>query len=241
VQPAEGARRFEFSVADTGIGMGKEAMHRLFEAFRQGESDTTRRFGGTGLGLAISQRLAMAMGGGIRAESEEGNGSVFILDLPLPQATPPAPDRPGPEGIAGIPYPGLRALIVEDNPTNRIIARKLLSKLGVESDFAEDGSVGVNMAFVKAYDIILMDCQMPVMDGFEATREIRKRESAGGGRRTIIAMTANAFPEDRRLCSDAGMDGFLAKPVLLPALQEAIDHHTARIRDARGIGIGGEA
>ncbi|MFN3690165.1 MAG: ATP-binding protein, partial [Fimbriimonadales bacterium] len=184
-------------VQDTGIGIPKEKQESLFEAFTQADSSTTRKYGGTGLGLTISKKLAEMMGGRIGVESELGVGSLFFVDLPLPAAQPPQqqsdalPSQPAPAA-----FPGKRILLVEDNEVNRKVATRLLGKMQVEIDVAVNGLEAVQKATENNYDLILMDCQMPEMDGYEATRVLRAR----GVQTPIIALTANALEGDREQC-----------------------------------------
>ncbi|MFI7586967.1 ATP-binding protein [Spongisporangium articulatum] len=209
------------AVTDTGIGMSPEQVERLFTPFEQTAADINRLYGGTGLGLSIAQNLIQAMGGDIAVTSQPGRGTTMTVTVELhrnrgvpapravaPQADPVVPSNAGAEGLAG-----LHLLVVDDNPTNLLLAKAMLRKLGITADVVENGEAAVVAAFATRYDAVLMDRQMPVMDGLEATRLIRVREGETGGRRLpIVAMTASAFEEDRRECLAAGMDGFLSKP-----------------------------
>lgn len=205
-------------VRDTGIGIPPHKIPYLFEPFTQADASTTRRFGGTGLGLAICKQLATLMGGRIGAESQEGRGSLFYVDLPLPPCTPPEPQIPATLDTNPAIFTNKRVLLVEDNPVNRKVAARLLEKAGLQVEFAENGLEAVQKATANTYDLILMDCQMPVMDGYEATRLLRAR----GVRTPIIALTANALSGDREQCLACGMDDFLAKPVKADALHETL-------------------
>jgi CheY-like chemotaxis protein len=202
----------------------------------QADASITRRFGGSGLGLAISKRLAEQMGGELRVESTVGEGTCFTLSLILPLAeTPAEPTNDGTTTAAfetlmadrGRP---LRILVAEDSPTNQFVAAVLLEDIGVYADIVGDGREAVTSATRYPYDLILMDMQMPEMDGIEATRAIRAR---GGLLATvpIIAVTANAFDEDVRSCLDAGMNDFISKPIvreqLLAAMHRHLDNLTA--------------
>jgi len=216
------------SVTDTGIGIAPEQLEKLFSRFTQADSSTTRRYGGTGLGLAISKKLVELMGGQIGATSEPGKGSSFWFVLPLhvTSAIVTAPDSNLPAGTGGdagvassvaIAAPQRsrgRLLIVEDNIVNQRVATHMLTKMGYEVDVAQHGREAIERLGRSCYDLILMDCQMPEMDGFEATRLIRNPASGVLDPAVpVVAMTANAFAEDRERCLAAGMNDFLAKPV----------------------------
>ncbi len=247
-------------VADTGIGIPEEARDRLFKEFSQVDASITRRFGGTGLGLAITQRIIQAMGGRIGVDSKPGEGSRFWFEIPLEAAPdaavldePTIETRALPPPVAAIgvghidaPAPvrapsGRRILLAEDMPVNQMVARGLLEARGHAVEIAADGREAIEKAAAYDYDLILMDMQMPHVDGLEATRAIR----AGGGERAgvpIVAMTANAFGSDQAACLEAGMNGFVSKPIDADKLAEAIDRAMSRpVKSAGPAQPGGEA
>jgi signal transduction histidine kinase/ActR/RegA family two-component response regulator len=197
-----------FAVRDTGIGMTTTTQTKLFQVFSQGDSTMTRRFGGSGLGLAISQRLVNRMGGHITVQSHPGEGSIFAFELTLPLGE--APLRPSQNPVHSRALRG-RLLVVEDDRVNQRVIELLLEKIGLDSVIVGDGVSAVEVATLEPWDAVLMDCQMPGMDGLEATRRIR--EKLGGKPLPIIALTANAMAGDREACLAAGMDDFVAKPV----------------------------
>jgi TMAO reductase system sensor TorS len=229
----DGPLRFE--VVDTGIGVSEEAQAHIFNAFSQADSFTTRKYGGTGLGLAICRQLATLMGGEIGVHSEVNRGSTFWFEVSLapagdaasiparsmqPQAAPE-----GPPPVSAVPSAppatlpwvaqaaGPKILLVEDNPVNREVAAGMLQSLGCAAVSVENGRLAIEATETAAYDAVLMDCHMPVMDGLTATAEIRRREQRSGAARVpIIALTANAMEGDRERCLAAGMDDFLSKP-----------------------------
>jgi hypothetical protein len=217
-----GLRRLCVAVEDTGIGIAPEAQARIFEQFRQADGSTTRRFGGTGLGLAISKRLVETMGGAMTVRSEPGRGSTFAFRLDLPAAAAVAPEPTAASPATGPRALGLHVLVVDDIETNRRVAGHLLRRSGCTFDAVEGGREALEAVGRTAYSAVLMDCQMPEMDGYETTRELRRRE-AGGRRVPVVAMTANAMEGDRERCLAAGMDDYLAKPVQPAALVEMLE------------------
>jgi signal transduction histidine kinase/CheY-like chemotaxis protein len=211
-----------FSVSDTGIGIATDKQTHIFDAFAQEDGSTTRKYGGTGLGLTISSRLVELMGGRIGIDSEPGRGSTFFFSVALGigQGLSPAALAAGMNESRA----ALDVLVVEDNPVNQQLAIRLLEKWGHRATLAADGQLALDALEERRFDVVLMDVQMPVMGGIEATREIRRREAAQGKpRRPIIAMTANAMQGDREACLEAGMDDYIAKPIKSADLAKLLD------------------
>ncbi len=207
--------QLRFEVADTGIGMEQTQLEQLFDAFAQADSSTSRQYGGTGLGMTISQRLVTLMGGRIQAQSEPGKGSVFEFSVNFEAAD--VAELAGANVTGGtqvMPQPilELKVLVVEDNELNQLVAQDLLTSLGIEVTLADSGQAAITLATEQDFDLILMDVQMPGMDGYETTVAIRALNTASA-QLPIIAMTANAMAEDREQCLAAGMDDYLPKPI----------------------------
>ncbi len=241
--PAAAGRRVRLRVAvqDTGIGVPRSLHAKIFDKFTQADASTTRKYGGTGLGLAICRQLVELMGGRIGLESTPGEGATFwfTLELPIARSTP-GMTAPAVETVAGA-APARRAcsepahaaaargeaplvLLAEDNPLNQKVAVLMLGKLGCRVEIAQNGEQAVTMSRDGRYQLVLMDCQMPELDGYAAAARIRREERAAGRERTpIIALTAHAMSGDRERCLAAGMDDFLSKPIKLEALESALD------------------
>ena len=233
--------RVRFTVTDTGIGISPENQQHLFQPFVQAEGDTARRFGGTGLGLTICRRLAEMMGGSVAMESELGKGTTMILTLSLPIADPrdlPKADRQGTRellttttrmrrmapSVAQAEAERTLLLLVDDHPTNRLLLTRQVQALGYAAESAENGRKALEMWKSGRFGIVISDCNMPEMDGYELARNIRRLESAdGGGRTPIIACTANALGGEAEMCFAAGMDDYLAKPAELKDLLRKLD------------------
>ncbi len=220
VEPRTQPLRLRFEVEDTGIGIGADALPRLFQEFEQADSSTTRRYGGTGLGLAISRRIAELMGGEVGVRSQPGQGSLFWLEVPLPwQSAGENAEAVGPAAPALLPqFNGYRVLLAEDNPVNQEVAVAMLQRVGLEVDVAADGQEALERMAGAAYDLVLMDVQMPRLDGLDATRALRRQ----GWDKPILAMTANAFAEERERCLAAGMDDHVSKPAVADELFAAL-------------------
>ncbi|MDQ1311605.1 MAG: hypothetical protein QG605_144, partial [Euryarchaeota archaeon] len=221
-----GEHEIMFAVRDTGIGISKDRMSRLFQSFSQVDASTTRKYGGTGLGLVISKNLAELMGGRTWAESEPAKGSTFYFTI-LAKASSVSLPAKGTD-MAQMESSGegykldrpLKILLAEDNIINQKVAMRMLERLGYHADIAANGEEVLKALKDRPYDIVLMDVQMPEMDGLEATKRIR---SASGCQPYIIAMTAHAMKGDREVCLEAGMNDYVSKPVRMEELQAAIE------------------
>lgn len=227
IQDLEDTVTLRFEVSDTGIGITPEQERRLFRSFTQADTSTTRRYGGTGLGLAISKQLVELMGGEIRVESEPGIGSTFSFTLPLAKQPEgavalPAVTKPLTPSSVEPKKRSARVLVAEDTLTNRMVAVELLKRRGYDVDVVSNGAEAVEAFSSTSYAAILMDIQMPKMDGYEATARIRQRE--GEQRHTpIIAMTAHALQSDREKALSSGMDDYLSKPVRPEQLDRVLE------------------
>ena len=225
LEVAQAGEEICFHVGDTGIGIPEEKQAAVFEAFTQADGSITKRFGGTGLGLTISSRLVRLMGGRMGLHSQPGEGSDFFFCLPVrAPAVRPDASRTGMPAPADADLPALRILLAEDNVINQRLAITLLGKAGHQVSVVENGASAVEALMAADYDLVLMDMHMPGMDGLEATRRIRHLPPPAD-RVSIVALTANAYPEDQARCLAAGMDGYLSKPLrrddLMLALAEA--------------------
>jgi signal transduction histidine kinase len=212
---------FTCSVRDSGIGISSESLELMFNAFQQADSSISRRYGGTGLGLPIARTLAERMGGTLRAQSEEGRGSVFTLEIPLALSKQELPQLTAPRTLNGDGHgEGRNVLLVEDNPVNQTVIEAMLRSLGFTVSVATDGAQAVRSAEENDFEVILMDCRLPIIDGYEATRQIRCLP--GRTDVPIIALTANALQGDRETCLQAGMNDYLAKPFKRNDLQQIL-------------------
>ncbi len=218
------AAQLEFLVRDTGIGIPADQVERIFKAFEQvATPGSAEHRSGTGLGLTISRELAQAMGGEVSCRAADGPGTEFRFTLPCHPCAAPKPATDAPQGL---PRLSGRVLVAEDSPVNAMIARTMLERMGLAVDLADDGHLALERMQHTDYAVVLMDCQMPVLDGWQATREWRERERRIGGRRVpIVALTANAVPGDRERCIAAGMDDYLAKPFEMSDLAALMRRH----------------
>ena len=242
VNRGAGKSTLRVAVRDTGIGIAADRHEVIFESFTQADGTISRRYGGTGLGLTICRRLAGLMGGTIGLESEPGRGSEFWLELSLWERSQPftaprldlatAPRRATDEHGAGLSTAkGVRVLVAEDNATNQKVALRMLDRLGCQADAVFNGREALAMLARLSYNLVLMDVQMPEMDGFVATAEIRRGEKGCGGHLPVIAMTAHAMQGDRERCLAAGMDDYLSKPVTHEGLATVLARWCSRQRE----------
>jgi CheY-like chemotaxis protein len=216
------------AVQDTGVGIPLEAQSQLFAPFTQADGSTSRRFGGTGLGLAVSRRIVEALGGEMKFESLPGVGSTFDFTLCLGRSRRPVRhsrqdgEGPSPETRGRRTTTAFRLLLAEDNPVNQVVMQRQLEVLGYRADAVENGREALSALERIDYDLVLMDCQMPELDGYETTRRIRQQELDSGRRLPIIAVTAHAMEGDRVRCLEAGMDDYLAKPFKVEQLADIL-------------------
>lgn len=224
----QGNPHLRFDVTDTGIGIPDDQLKELFQPFNQLDSSTTRRFGGTGLGLSISRRLVDLMGGRIGVDSRAGQGSHFWFDVPLARSgrsVPASPAKPpDTKSTASSPISHrLKVLLAEDNAINQAVALAVLKRMGHDVVAVANGQEALDALSRAAFDVVLMDCQMPTMDGFEATRQLRAGKAGAAAQTTpVVALTANAMVGDRERCIAAGMNEYVAKPLKVEALQAAL-------------------
>jgi signal transduction histidine kinase/ActR/RegA family two-component response regulator len=233
----DGDVALEFAVRDTGIGIPPEKQRAIFQAFSQADGSMTRRFGGTGLGLTISTRLVELMGGSISVESEPGKGSCFRFDmratLPEPSESDP-PAASAPVGPGAQPARQLRVLLAEDHPVNRQLATKLLEREGHSVVAAENGREALQALTSGAFDLVLMDVQMPVMNGIEATEALRRSERGSGRHIPVVALTANAMKGDKERYLKCGMDDYLSKPIRRKELVETLQRVVRNANQPKG-------
>lgn len=212
------------AVADTGVGIEPEAQRLIFDSFAQADRSIVRRYGGTGLGLAIARQLVEIMDGSIEVESRPGHGSTFVVELPAAEVN----EAPRPDAEAAPATPGSwRVLVAEDNVVNQRVASGMLERLGCAVTAVADGREALDALVHDRFDLVLMDCQMPGLDGYEATRQLRRREVAGA-HQPVVAMTAHVLPEDVARCRAAGMDDHLPKPVTLERLRRVLERWARR-------------
>jgi signal transduction histidine kinase/ActR/RegA family two-component response regulator len=224
-----GRQIVRFEVNDSGLGIPADRIDRLFKGFSQVDSSTTRKYGGTGLGLAISKRLVELMGGEITVKSEPGKGTTFSFTLNVGMVNGATAIAPAPPKAPPVSLSGLHLLVAEDNEMNQFVTQEMLKRAGCTCEIVADGAAALEAVARGRYDVVLMDCQMPVMDGREATRRIRQREAATGSAKIpIIALTAEAIQGDREKCIECGMDGYVTKPINSADLIAAIGSLTQR-------------
>ena len=225
---SSGSYEVRFEVRDTGIGMSKEAIPTLFQAFAQADTSITRKFGGTGLGLTISKKLCDIMQGKLDVESSEGLGTTFCFQLVLKKADSYTEDKP--YEIEDLSFKHLKVLLVEDNEVNAKVAGLIFKKFDLEYDWAINGQKAVELVKGQDYDLIFMDVQMPIMDGIQATKEIKKMTEKS--QIPIVAMTANALQEDQEKCTAAGMEHFISKPINARRIEEVLRSIPRRTKQA---------
>ncbi|RMJ06030.1 Autoinducer 2 sensor kinase/phosphatase LuxQ [Marinobacter litoralis] len=220
VKASHSSGKLRIEVIDTGIGMSREGLHKIFSPFSQADTDTTRLYGGTGLGLTLCRQLVDRMNGRIEVDSTPGKGTHFTVTLPLPVHDKPIEEKTRPEETSSDSMPLLKILLVEDNHVNQLVASAILRRMGHKVDNAENGQRAIEALKRESYDLVLMDCQMPVMDGYEATREIRRNPHWKN--LPVIAVTANVMQGDKEECLASGMDDYITKPYNREELKAAI-------------------
>ena len=208
---------------DSGIGLSREAQTKLFQAFTQADASTTRRFGGTGLGLSISKRLVELMGGEIGVDSTEGQGSTFWFTVILRHASAASAVVNSKALLRKSKHVDAQILVAEDNFVNQKILLGMLAKIGLNAQAVANGNEVLSMLRERRFDLILMDCQMPELDGYETTRKIRESRSLPQSDIPVIAMTANALKGDREKCLEAGMNDYASKPIAIEELARLIE------------------
>jgi CheY-like chemotaxis protein/anti-sigma regulatory factor (Ser/Thr protein kinase) len=236
VETRGGSAIVKFVVTDSGIGIAPDKLQSIFDPFVQADSSVTRRFGGTGLGLAISRSIAEALGGDLTVSSQVGIGSKFTATIAIgeqtlsarrPEAMAPLREDNAGQDSSDADLTGIRILVVDDGATNCKLIKLLLSRRGADIVTAENGQIALDKAAAQEFDVILMDMQMPVMDGYTATAELRRRGFAG----PIVALTAHAMKGDREKCERAGCDGYLSKPIdgdrLIAKVAEIFESHVS--------------
>jgi CheY-like chemotaxis protein len=229
----------QVTVADTGIGIPADRQAAIFSPFEQADASTTRRYGGTGLGLTISRRLVEMMQGRMWLESALHQGSRFHFTVSLEAIEKHQPQsviHNAPERSASVTSESLNILVAEDNPVNQMLITRLLTKRGHQVTVAGDGNVAVAAFDRGHFDLVLMDIQMPELDGFQATAEIRRRQGNAAERVPIVALTAHAMSGDRERCLAAGMDSYLTKPISPPDLDEMLKMYGKRTAESQGHG-----